>query len=75
LRTEQVDYTTTLAEFEAKVDAARRDKTWVIFMFHQVDNTGEYYSVTPMQFQRMIDYLKASHAHVVTLQEGLREMK
>lgn len=71
LRTQQIDRNTTFDEFKYEVDTAIREKSWVIFMFHQIDTTGEYYAIPPAEFQKMIDYLKERSIRVVTLEEGV----
>ncbi len=74
LKVQQVDIATPLSQLEAWVDQAKQDKTWLIFMFHQVDNGGEQLSITPADLQTLVNYIKASGVTVPTMREGVQIM-
>jgi hypothetical protein len=56
------------------VDTAILNKSWVILVFHEVNTSGDQYSVTPAMLQSMVDYLKQTGVSVVTEQQGLAQM-
>ena len=74
LQIQQVDQTTTFAQFQSWVDSARNNKSWLILMFHQVDNSGLQFSVTPALFQQMASFLATQQVNVVTLKQGIQQM-
>jgi len=65
---------TTLDQVKTMIDAANLNKTWVILVFHQVDNSGGQYSVSPTMLQNIVDYIKTTGVSVVTLGQGLNLM-
>ncbi len=74
LQVQDVNKTTTLAQFQSWVNSAKNHKTWLILMFHQVDNSGLEYAVDPALFQEMVDYLAGSNTEVITMKQGLGKM-
>lgn len=63
--------TTTLDEVRAWVDTAKQNKSWVILMFHQVDNSGTEYTVLPQDFREMLQVVRGSGLEVVTSKQVL----
>ncbi len=63
--------TTTFDQVKSFIDQAMADKTWLILLFHQVDDTGSEYAVTPQLFQQIVDYLKTQHITPVTMSQAL----
>jgi peptidoglycan/xylan/chitin deacetylase (PgdA/CDA1 family) len=53
---------TTLDDLNKLVKSAQQHNGWLILTYHQVDYSGEKFSVTPQEFKRQIDYL--SHANI-----------
>jgi peptidoglycan/xylan/chitin deacetylase (PgdA/CDA1 family) len=53
------------------IDDAQANNTWLILVFHRVDETGQPTSVTHEFVQGIIDYLVEKNARVVTMQQGL----
>jgi peptidoglycan/xylan/chitin deacetylase (PgdA/CDA1 family) len=74
LKIQQVDINTTVDQIKAWIDTATANKTWLILMFHQVDTAGAELSMTPTNFQQVVDYLKTQNISVVTMQQGLSQM-
>jgi peptidoglycan/xylan/chitin deacetylase (PgdA/CDA1 family) len=61
----------TFDQARAAIDNAVAQRQWLVLVFHHVDNSGSYYSVTPELFQQVIDYLVAQRTLVVTMSQGL----
>lgn len=60
----------TVAVFKAQIDAAIANKTWFILCFHDVKTGGDNISITPADFQAIVDYIKAKAVKVVTVAQG-----
>lgn len=58
----------------AWIDQAVANKSWVIFMYHQIDGSGDQYSTTPVKLQQAIDYALSKGVKVVTNREGVALM-
>lgn len=65
---------TTVPQMESWIQAAMTNHTWVIFMFHQIDHSGDDYSTTPENLQALSAYIKANSIPTVTMREGLQLM-
>lgn len=52
------------------IDDAQANNTWLILVFHRVDETGQPTSVTHQLLQEVISYLVEKNAMVVTMQQG-----
>lgn len=77
LKVQNMKPTTTLAEFEEWVNKAKADKTWLILVYHDVNE--ESVGVTPFgtytpDFQEQMDWLAASGVTVKTYQDALVEV-
>jgi peptidoglycan/xylan/chitin deacetylase (PgdA/CDA1 family) len=53
------------------IDDSQANSTWLILVFHRVDETGQPTSVTHELVQGIIDHLVEKNARVVTMQQGL----
>ena len=71
LRRQPMLANTTLPQVKGYIDKALTDKTWVILLFHEVNNSGNQYSVTPSFFQQTVDYLKQKSVVPVTLSQAI----
>lgn len=71
LKTQSVENTTTIEEIQGWIDTAVKNKTWLILVMHQVDNTGSQYSITPQKLQSIVDYLKSNNVKAVTASQGV----
>ncbi len=66
--------TTTDAEIQAQLNAAKTSNGWVVFVWHQVaGNTGDAYSVSQATLTRQLQLIKNSGIAVVTSQQALNE--
>ncbi len=74
LKTQSVENSTTLAQVQDWINTAVASKTWLILVFHQIDNSGLQYSTTPDRLQQIVDYLKNNSVGVVTVSQGLQQM-
>jgi peptidoglycan/xylan/chitin deacetylase (PgdA/CDA1 family) len=52
------------------IDGAQTNGTWLILLFHRVDETGNSISVPHDLIQQIADYLTAKQVRVVTMSEG-----
>src|SRR4029077_20310601 len=43
------------------IDSAVQNHTWVVFDFHQLDNTGLGYHASPQLFWHVLEYIKEKH--------------
>lgn len=75
LKIQQMDRTTTIADVQGWVQQAIVDKTWLILMFHQVNNdmTADL-GVTPEFLNEVLTYTNSTSIDVVTVQEGVAQM-
>ncbi len=71
LKIQQVGRDVTVAEVEAWIDQAAASDTWLILMFHQIDNDASAtYGTTEAQLQAMVDYVSTADVDVITVTEG-----
>lgn len=74
LKTFSMEADTDLAYVKNLIDTVALNKGWLILVFHQVDNNGGQYSVTPAFLQQVADYLNSADVSVVTVSQGLQQM-
>ncbi len=74
IKRESMEINTTLSKAKADIDKAIANKTWLVLTFHQVDTSGNQFSVTPQLFQGIVDYLKAKNVTVRTFKDGLTQL-
>lgn len=74
LKRQAVINTTTADEVKSWIDRALLDQSWLILMFHGVDQSGGAYSVTPDTLQQIVNYLSSNGVQVVTVGQGLQMM-
>ncbi len=69
-------YTNTLpAEVTAWVAKAKKDKTWLVLVYHQVDNPEDEYSVSTKDFDKHLAAIKSSGLTVLTMEKAIAEVK
>jgi hypothetical protein len=56
------------------VRTAQENKTWLILVFHEVDNQYFEYGTTPERFKEFIAYLKTNNISPITMRDGLNMM-
>jgi peptidoglycan/xylan/chitin deacetylase (PgdA/CDA1 family)/PKD repeat protein len=75
LKIQSVNRETTMAEIEAWTAQAIADKTWLIFMFHQIDHDlNQTLGVTPEFLTDIVNYVNTTSIDVVTVGEGVQLM-
>ncbi len=74
LRAAAVDNRTSYEEIKGYIDSAEAYKSWLVLVFHKIDNSGEMYSTTPQQLQDVVNYLKTRNVSVVTVSQGLDQL-
>jgi len=74
LRGLEVGADTMLAEVKATIDAALREKKWLILVFHRVDEIGakDGRNVSNAMLKSIVQYVKAKNIPVVTNERALR---
>jgi peptidoglycan/xylan/chitin deacetylase (PgdA/CDA1 family) len=65
-----VEPANTLDVIKRQIDAAMLNRTWFILCFHDVKVGGDNLSITPTNFQVIVDYLKMRGTRVVTVAQG-----
>lgn len=54
------------------IDVAQANGTWLVLLFHRVDETGDPNSVPHDLIQQVVDYLVARQVRVVTMSQGFQ---
>jgi peptidoglycan/xylan/chitin deacetylase (PgdA/CDA1 family) len=69
------DDTTTLDQFKYWIDQAIQTHQWLVLTFHQVDTSGQEYSVSPKLLEQILAYT-ASHPEIrpMTMAQALAEI-
>ncbi len=60
----------TPQSIEAMIDSAIANHQWLIMTFHRIDSSGDQYSITPSNFQEVVNYVKDHNIPTVTVSEG-----
>jgi peptidoglycan/xylan/chitin deacetylase (PgdA/CDA1 family) len=74
LERKEIVTSTTLDEIKEMVDEASRDKKWLIFEMHEVNNSGNFYSTTEDVFNQAVDYVVQKQIPVVTISQGIQSI-
>jgi peptidoglycan/xylan/chitin deacetylase (PgdA/CDA1 family) len=74
LRIQAIYGSTTIEEVRQWIAEAKASNTWLIFMHHQIDDSGNFYGNSPEMLQAIIDEIKAQDLKTVTVREGLNMM-
>ncbi len=69
------DNATTLDQYKHWIDQAIQTHQWLVLAFHQVDTSGEQYSVSPKLLEQILAYT-ASHSEIrpMTMAQALAEV-
>lgn len=70
----EVDLDTTVADVQGWINTAVQTKTWLILTFHQIDNSGEFYSATPSTLQQIVNLVSSSGLTPVTVAQGVAKI-
>lgn len=74
LQRQSMESTVSLAQTKQWIDNAITNKEWLILSFHQIDTSGNQYSISPTIFNQTVDYLKQKNIQVVTIQDGIKSL-
>jgi peptidoglycan/xylan/chitin deacetylase (PgdA/CDA1 family) len=76
LEVQNMQKTTTLDQFKSWVDQAKKDKSWLIIVYHRVASSNlEDFDTPVADFGPQMDYLKSSGVTVLPTQTALNEIK
>ena len=74
LRVQNVQYNTTIDEYQSWLDRAKADRTWLILVYHRVaDNPGQFDSYIS-DFAQQLQRLSASGLSIKTYNDALAEV-
>ncbi len=65
----------TAASVDKLIDRAVANHQWLVLTFHQIDNGGDQYSMTPNTFRQIVSYVASHNIRVVTVSEGSQALK
>ena len=74
LKIQEMNVNTNMVQVRNWINTALADKTWLILMFHKIDQSGYEYGTTPEMFQEIVDYIVAANSSVITVEQGLQLM-
>lgn len=74
LRRQNLGSSTTMAQVRDWVDSAGLNKTWLIFVAHNIDMANNDFAVTPQFFREIVDYVESKRIKVIIMSEGIRMM-
>ena len=73
LRVQNLQSTTTLAEYQSWLDQAKATNTWLILVYHRIANDPEEFDTKIADFQAQMQAVQASGITVSTYQSALVE--
>lgn len=74
LKVQNILLTTPDSEVQSWIDEAKKYNLWLILVYHQVDNGGDTYSVTPENFASQLSLFNQNGITIVTLDQALSEI-
>ncbi len=74
LKAYSVEASVTVADIEKLIDQGERDKTWLILLFHLIDESGTRYAVPPENLEKILRYLSHKNISVVTVSQGITKL-
>jgi len=74
LKVQNITISTTLAELQSWVEQAAREKTWLILVYHEINNKKSEYSTTPAQLESHLQAIKNARLPIVTVDQALAEI-
>lgn len=66
--------TTTVSDVERWVNQAIQDNSWLVLVYHRVENTTETYTVTPSNLDGQLGLIKQKGVAVVTVNQAINEI-
>ena len=70
LKSSCIEKSTPFSVIKQAIDNAKSKKQWYILCIHEIKTNGDEYSMTPTQFQQIVDYIKSAGINTVTVKEG-----
>jgi peptidoglycan/xylan/chitin deacetylase (PgdA/CDA1 family) len=70
IQIQQIDRQTTRAQVQEWISAAKKNNTWLVLMFHQIDDTSEFYGNSPTLLRQITSDISNAGLRVVTLRDG-----
>lgn len=74
IKRKSVVVTTKVADIKTMIDTALKNKTWLILELHEINNSGNTYSMTQNNFDQVVDYAVAKGIRAVTVSEGVKSL-
>lgn len=74
LKTFSIEVDTAADKVQQIISQAVQNKTWVILVFHQIENSGGQYSTTPQNLESIANFISANKVKTVTIGQGLAEL-
>jgi peptidoglycan/xylan/chitin deacetylase (PgdA/CDA1 family) len=71
----RTDVNTTVAGVISAIDDAIAQREWLIIVFHEINYSGNLYSMTPARFQQIVSYLEQENIDVQTVKQGVLLMQ
>lgn len=75
LKAHTIRLETTADDVAMWLDQAKREKSWLILMYHQIDDSETQYSATPETFEKMVEKVVESGLPVVLPSQALSVTK
>ncbi|QQS59297.1 polysaccharide deacetylase family protein [Candidatus Peregrinibacteria bacterium] len=72
LKTQEVDRNTTIEDVRAWIQEAKTTKTWLVLMFHRIDDSTDFYGNSPALLEQIVSEISQSNMPVKTLREGVQ---
>ncbi len=64
--------TQVLKKLEIGLILVKKDDTWTILSFHQVENNPQKWGCTPEMFEKICEYIHQKNVKVLTVSESLK---
>lgn len=74
IKIQEVATNTKPEEIQAWVDQAKKDRLWLVLMYHQVDNPKDALSVSVSDLDKHFEIISKSEMPVLTMDEALKEI-
>jgi peptidoglycan/xylan/chitin deacetylase (PgdA/CDA1 family) len=74
IKVQNVVTSTPVSQVQSWITKAAQDKTWLVLVYHQVDNASDEYNVTSSDFDAHLQSIKSSGLTVFTVEQALKEV-
>lgn len=74
IKVQNIKAITTTEEVISWLESARREKTWLVLVYHEVDEAGNTYSVTPRNLESQLAQVKRIGIYTATMDRALAEI-